>query len=370
MRLIHFRCFKTFEVGNFHSRLNVIVGKNAQGKTSLLESLSLITQLKSFRTHTSAELIQEGQTQASVQALVIDPTITWISIGLEGNRKEIRIEDKKIPSRSRYDFLGSGISFIPDDLYLLKGGPEARRNFFDELCITMNSAYDLPLHQFQRVLKQRNRLIKAIREGKSSIGHLSLWTDQFIEAAFQVYQIRTELVERCAQILPSIYRNLFGVQEELKIHYETGFPKLPPSLDEIAERIGRLGEAEIAAGYSLVGPHRDDYRFYLEGREARAYASQGQTRGIVIALKVTQMELAQKSKTGVPLLLLDDIISELDESRVQALVSYLANYPGQMFVTTAETSKLKTLHQEFSGFQIIDLENELQKRPERPLNLS
>lgn len=367
LKITQFRKFDRYEVDNFHPQLNVIVGKNAQGKTTLLEAISIISQLKSFRTASGQDFVKVGRNEAAIQALMSEPTFNQILISLEGRRKSIRVDDKKVLSRAKYDFLGSAISFVPDDLYLIKGGPEARRNFFDDLCLSVSSSHDIVFQQFQKILKQRNKLIKEIREGRASLQHLSLWTDQFIEVSLKVYSIRAETLEKCALILPRIYEQLFGVKEDLKISYLTGFETNPPSFDEMAQRIGRLGQVEIAAGYSLVGPHRDDYSFQLQSKEARAFGSQGQIRGIVIALKVAQMELASHTKLGPPILLLDDIISELDDERVMSLVNYLAQYQGQLFVTTAEISKLKTLHQKFPSFKLIELQEQLQEQVQRPL---
>jgi DNA replication and repair protein RecF len=370
LKITQFRKFDRYEVEQFHPQLNVIVGKNAQGKTSLLEAISILLQLKSFRTSSSQDFIKVGRSEASIQAITSEPTFNQILISLEGRKKSIRVDDKKVFSRSKYDFLGSAISFVPDDLYLIKGGPESRRTFFDDFCVSVASANDLVFQQFQKILKQRNKLIKEIRDGRAGLQHLSLWTDQFIEISLKVYTLRSEHIEKCSKILPQIYEELFGVKEDLRIEYLTGFENHPPSFDEMAQRIGRLGQVEIAAGYSLVGPHRDDYAFYLQNKEVRAFGSQGQIRGIVIALKVAQMELASQTRLGPPILLLDDIISELDEGRILSLVHYLARYQGQLFVTTAEIAKLKTLHQRFSSFKLIELQEAPLKPLESPLNLT
>lgn len=342
-------------MNEFHPQLNVIVGKNAQGKTSILESLSLVTQLESFRSSDVSELIKYGEIQASCTVDLNAPTKSRVLIGLENKKKSIRIDETKISSKSKYSLLGTSVTFVPDDLYLIKGGPEARRKFFVQLAINLDPSSVQIYQQYEKNLKQRNRILKGMKEGDHLGDQLEIWTDQFIGAAVQVYEQRFKILERLREVLPSIYQKLFDVSESIEILHDHGFDENLPDRDSIARRMSRLRGAETAIGYSLVGPHRDDFKFNLNSLNARQFASQGQTRSLVIALKISQLELTREDAYSSPLLLLDDIVSELDETRTLALVSYLADYDGQLFVTTAESSKLKTLHSQFASFKLIDL---------------
>jgi len=355
LKLIHLRHFDRFEVQGFDPQLNVIVGKNAQGKTSILEALSLVTQLKSFRSHRLDELIQRGQTQMSVTVELDRPTKSRLLIGVEGNRKKIRLDDKIISSTMQYEFLGSSVSFVPDDLYLLKGGPDQRREFFDHLIVTLDPGARATFRNFQKSLKQRNSLLKRIRDGERLTGELDLWTAQYIEAAERVYSLRQNIIRQVSEAVQLVYQSLFNVSETLQLNYEHGYSSAEFNRDDIELRLDRRREAEAAVGYTLVGPHRDDIQFLINDLDVRSYASQGQTRSLIIALKISQLELTRKQLGIDPILLLDDIISELDEERVHTLISYLAQYPGQLFVTTAESDKLKKLHEQFSSFQLIEL---------------
>jgi DNA replication and repair protein RecF len=333
----------------------VIVGKNAQGKTSILEALSLISQLKSFRTHRLEEIIQSSQNQMSISAELIKPTRSRVLLGVEGNRKTIRVDDKKVSASAKYPLMGMSVSFVPDDLYLLKGGPDKRREFFDYLALSIEPDAHLIYKTFHQALKQRNTLLKRIKDGFSNADSLEIWTSQYVEAAQKVYQLRQRLLKRVVESLSLIYQSLFGIRESLDVQYVHGFEQ--DSFDEMdfIARLERRREAEKAVGYTLVGPHRDDFRFVLDGLDVKTAASQGQTRSLVIALKICQVELIRKIRGIDPLLLLDDIISELDEQRVQALIRYLSDYSGQLFVTTAEAPKLKRLHEQFSSFNLIEL---------------
>lgn len=359
--MIQLRQFESYQLSDFHPQLNVIVGKNAQGKTSILEALSLISQLKSFRSHRLDELIQSGKTQMSVSAELSKPTRSRVLLAAEGNRKTIRLDEKRMSSASKYPLMGMSVSFVPDDLYLLKGGPDGRRQFFDDLALCVDPQNFQIYKNFQKALKQRNGLLKQIKEGLASSDQLEIWTSAYVSSAQAVYKLRQALLKKMEASLCLIYQSLFGVSEQIGIRYEHGFERDDFDDMDFYARLARRQDAEMAVGYTLVGPHRDDFKFFINGLEVKASASQGQTRSLVIALKISQVELVRQQRQVDPLLLLDDIISELDEQRVQALVRYLANYSGQLFVTTAEAAKLKRLHEQFSSFKLIEL-----SKPQNP----
>lgn len=356
IKLLQFRQFDEFFAGDFHDRLNVIVGKNAQGKTTILEAISMLTRLKSFRASHVAELIQSHQLSASIAADLLKPTASQILISFEEKKKRIRVDSKKISSSAQYPYLGTSVSFVPDDLYLVKGGPDQRRNFFDELHISLEPKAVSVYQQFHKILKQRNRLLKSIKNGETLEEQLELWTDQYIEAALRIYQARVQCLEKLSRKMTLVYEKLFQQKESIRIDYVTGYEVSLPTAPLMAARLTRLKEAEKAVGYTLTGPHRDDFNFFISELEAKSFASQGQTRSLVIALKISQLELIRDQRAWSPILLLDDIISELDDERVHHLVNFLSRYPGQLFVSTAEASKLKTLHEKFSGFNLIDLD--------------
>ncbi|MDB5039114.1 MAG: replication and repair protein RecF [Bacteriovoracaceae bacterium] len=333
----------------------MIIGPNAQGKTSILESLSLVTTLASFRTHKTSEMISGGESQASVTAELSNPTRSKVVLGLGENKKFLKVDNKEIPSKSKYPFLGSSVSFSPDDLYLIKGSAEQRRLFLDELGVSLDPGFSKILQRFDQVLKQRNKLLKSIKNGRFLYEEYSLWTEKFVEAAIPVYEGRLRFVKILNDCLPKIYSDLFQTPEALSIEYQHSLSADELIAEALFKKINQLGEAERAIGHSLVGPHRDDFQIKINQFSSRTYGSQGQIRGIVIALKVAQLELTRANRNWSPILLLDDIVSELDDRRVKALINYLTSYPGQLFVTTAEVDKVKALHSQFSGFKIIDL---------------
>lgn len=356
--------------------MNIFVGPNARGKTTILESLALITSLKSFRTSKNLELIQNGKTEASVTIKLYTPTASKIVLAIEAHRKAIKMDEKQITPRSKFPFLGSSVSFGPDDLYLIKGGPDGRRDFLDELSIGLDPSVLKIIQRFERVLKQRNKLLNLIKNGGSCFEEYSIWTKEFLDAAIPLYKERFKTVSILNEKLNKIFKDLFQINESVSVTYKHSLSTEDDVAGALSEKIDQLSDAEKAVGYTLVGPHRDDLIFKIDQMEARDYASQGQIRGIVIALKVAQLELTRDHRNWSPILLLDDIISELDDQRVEALVEYLSNYPGQLFVTTAEVNKVKALHSKFSGFKLVDLGAQKLKilrpenAPERPLQFS
>jgi DNA replication and repair protein RecF len=322
-----------------------------------------MTQLKSFRTSHSSELIQEKETQALVSAEISLPTASRINLGLEGNKKSLRVDDKVFSSRAKYPFLGSSVTFSPDDLMLVKGGPEQRRLLMDELLVGIDPEKAILISRYQKVLKQRNSLLKSVRETGRGRDQLASWTIALIEAAIPLIEARIQLVRSLNLKLPKVYQQIFNTAEQLSVEYAHRLGSDIMSSSEIeaqlVHKLSMYAEAEIASGYTLVGPHKDDLEFRLNGMDVRTFGSQGQTRGLVIVLKIAQLELAREMRGNSPILLLDDIISELDDFRVDALVRYLAHYPGQLFVTTAEMKKVESLHLQFSDFKVIPLSNQL-----------
>jgi len=357
LKLIQFRKFSYFEVNGFGPQLNVIVGNNAQGKTSLLESLNILTQLKSFRTSRFQDLISHGSLECSITADLEKPQPSRIIFGFDQTKKRLQIDGKAMGLRSRYPFMGTSVSFSPDDLGLIKGGPDSRRDFVDQLAVNLDPQLSQNFTQFDKTLKQRNRLLKQLRDGEGSASVLAVWNESFVRESLGIYKIREEAIQKLNAILPRIYNLLFGTTEEISLRYSHQFEEKIPSESILLERLEKRREAEIAVGHSLIGPHRDDLDIQIGGLSSRAFASQGQCRSLVIALKVSQLELTKEAQKLAPILLLDDIISELDEERVKSLLGYLSQYPGQMFLTTVEKTKIENLRQNFSDFQTIELGN-------------
>lgn len=366
MRLLNIRQFAEMEISAFDPRLNVIVGPNTCGKTTLLEALSVFSHLESFRSRDQEDLIRMGEEAGSISVAVEKPTATELVIGYRQKERLLRVDGEKI-SRSAYPFLGTSVSFVPDDLLMIKGEPERRRDFMDQLSGHIWSVYRDEQKRFEKLLSHRNRILRQLKDSLKNLSssvhtheqELSLWTEQYVEAALVIYQRRLQLVQLLKEWVPQLYRNLFGADEVSDIRYVSSLDLSGDLRAAVFQRLQERAEAERALGYTVVGPHRDDFQLFLNGHEARNFGSQGQIRGIVIALKIFELEQA---RTYQPILLLDDIISELDDRRVRVLVDYLATYPGQLFVSTAEVQKLETLHKQFPSFKLIDLKRSPQTR--------
>jgi DNA replication and repair protein RecF len=319
LALSNFRNYKEMRV-RFSPGLNVIYGQNAQGKTNLLEAIYMLATGKSPRTNRDQELIMEGESAASARAAVTRKTgdlSVELLFGLE-TRKQVKlngIAEKKIAN-----LIGNlaAVLFSPDDLQLLKGSPSGRRRFLDIELSQLSQTYLHHLIVYNRTLSQRNTLLK---QEKVDQALLAVYDEQLLDSGPQIILRRHEAVQRL-RLLAAKYHHLVAEgKETLCIEYQSqGIENDPtPSLSVITQRLrdlmGQRRHEEIRRSVTLVGPHRDDLLFTINERDARFYGSQGQQRTAVLALKLAELEFMFEELGEYPVLLLDDVASELDPNR-------------------------------------------------------
>lgn len=369
------------------SGLNFIVGRNAQGKTSVLESVALLASLESFRTADSAQLIRTAEPTAEVRARVSHEQggVRWeseLKLVLSrsaGGRvaKSFFVNGKAVKSASRYfaerqKSLGAGfhaIVFNPADHELVHGAPSGRRRYLDQAMTAEDPALASVLRGYQRLLEQRNRLLKAASEGRvqgqALESQLLAFTDPLIQAGARIAQARLSWLARLIRKMPQFLAHIAPNQQSISIGYSASWlagitgqvlesndemgdkPILyfsgqdpHPPLDRIElalrERFERLAIAERHSGVTLAGPHRDDWQFFMKKNRLQGRGSQGEVRTALLALKLSEIEL-YRERTGLrPLLLLDDFSSELDLERRGYLLDFLTRTDLQVFVTTTE----------------------------------
>lgn len=332
--------------------VNVLVGSNAQGKTNLLESILFLGLGKSPRTGRDAELIRWGSEAAAAAAVLQRrETSGRLQIVVRADApKRITWNDGPLAPRDALGIL-STVSFFPDDLYLVKGGPAERRRLLDVLLSQADRKYARHLIRLQRVLRQRNLQLKAML-GSRDYGEelLAVWDEHLAAEAAPVMARRAEAVRRLGEAAAAFHQRITDGREELRLVYKPFFAAADeePDLrweqaDEMADRIrqvaARLRDEERRRGVTLVGPQRDDVRFYINGVDARTYASQGQQRTAVLALKLAELEFLRQETGEYPVLLLDDVLSELDPVRRSFLLETVADNV-QTFITTAQPEPL------------------------------
>ena len=351
---------------DFGSGPQLIWGPNAAGKTTLLEAVVLLALGRSHRTTTDSELIRWGADFLRIEGVMAravdprngaepaaapgEPSVEVIrgdasrastpGAALEltlqaGGRKKIQVNG--IPRRpaALAEHLRT-VLFAPEEMLLIVGAPTLRRVALDELTAPHDPSYGANLATYGRALQQRNSLLRAIREGEADRDQLRLWDEPFLASGAAVVAARLHLLELLAEPLATAHREIAPAEGRLTVSYEANAALLPGETprDALARRLRETGEKEVWNGSTLVGPHRDDLVFSLDGRDLATFSSRGQQRTAILALKMAELDLLTALDGRPPLLLLDDVFSELDPARRGHLVRRLAELPQALITTT------------------------------------
>ena len=299
---------------------------------------------RSHRAASDAELIRWGAPFARVEAQATEPEASIeVVIAREGpaaGRKRLRVNGVS----RRPAALGTAIRvvlFAPEEMLLVVGSPGLRRDALDRLASDRSPVYVRALATYERALRQRNGLLRAIREEAATRAELRFWDDAFLDAGAQVLEGRTELLDALAGPLAAAHREIAPEEGRLTLAYVTNAPARTGETprDALARRLAETADKEVWNGATLIGPHRDDMAFLLDGREMQGSASRGQQRSAILALKLAELDLLERLDGRPPLLLLDDVFSELDPARRGHLVRRISALP-QAFVTTTTLADL------------------------------
>jgi DNA replication and repair protein RecF len=342
------RGYATLEAA-FGSGPQLIWGPNAAGKTSLLEAIVLLAWGRSHRTSTDAELVRWGSDLARVEgrigatSAVAEPITIEVALvreGAGGQRKRIRVNG--VPRRAAA--LGGvlrTVLFAPEDMLLVAGSPGPRRSALDQLASDRSPSFGPDLATYSRALQQRNGLLRAIREGSAGRDELRFWDEALLTAGSSVVEGRLATLDVVAEPLRRAHAEIAPDEALLTLRYLTNAPPRPGESvrDALARRLAETADKEAWNGTTLIGPHRDDLAFELEGRDLAGFASRGQQRTAILAFKLAELDLLAELDGRPPLLLLDDVFSELDPDRRAHLVRRIAELP-QAFVTTTTLDDL------------------------------
>jgi DNA replication and repair protein RecF len=324
----------------------LVVGPNAAGKTSLLEAIVLLAWGRSHRTSTDAELIRWGADVARVEGRAGPETIevAFARSGVGGGaRKRIRVNGVARRASGLVGLLRT-VLFAPEEMLLVVGSPGLRRAAIDQLAAQRSAAYLRDLATYTRTLQHRNSLLRAIREEQATRAELRFWDGTFLESGAAIVEARLQLLRDLAAPLAAAHAEIApdeAAAASLAIRYETNAPALPGESprDALARRLVETAEKEVWNGSTLIGPHRDDVVFELAGRDLAGFASRGQQRTAILAFKLAELDLLTAQDGRPPLLLLDDVFSELDPDRRSHLVRRISELP-QTFVTTTTLADL------------------------------
>lgn len=346
LKLTNFRNYGNIAV-KWNPGVNMIRGDNAQGKTNLLEAIAFLSTFNSFRRSSVQEMVKKERDffliRSDFTSSSADHTMN-VAYSLDKKYK-IRLDgvDKKRAS-SLVGFLNT-VVFSPDDLMLMKGRPEDRRRFLDGEIIQTAPECHTVFSRYQKALKQRNTLLKNASYSECRT-ILAAYDQQLAENGALILIRRKDILERLQPLVRLSHRRITGGSEELHLEYEggiSGFNEKKHTFDQwkdaFLEELKDHRTMDFQRGYTTFGPHRDDIRFFINGDDVRHFGSQGQQRTASLALKIGELELMKGQRGEYPLLLLDDVLSELDESRREALISVI-NGKVQTFVTDTGSEKI------------------------------
>ena len=317
----------------FHHGITAVVGLNGQGKTNLAEALAYLASLDSFRGAPGDALIRVGADTAVVRATVLHPDGREVLVELElsrHGRNRVQVNKQRL-GRSR-ELLGvmRVTVFSPDDLALVKGGPQERRRFMDDTLVALALKYDALRLELDRIVKQRNTLLKHANGRIDADAELTLdvWDAKFAQVGDQFGHARAVLIARLSPMVAEAYEQLADRPSVVELRYEPAWRQLGLGAALLAARTD-----DVRRGVSTVGPHRDDVELSIGGLPARTHASQGEQRTLALALRLAAHRMVAEKAGSSPVLVLDDVLSELDPRRSAALLGHLP--PGQVVLTTA-----------------------------------
>ena len=349
---ISLRNFRSYEdiKFDFDPGVNLIVGDNAQGKTNLLEAIAYLGSGKAFRTQKSAELVRLGAEFAEIEGEVFsqerNQTLRWILFPAARPKQLYRNGVKK---KTAGDIAGvlQTVLFCPEDLMVLKTGASARRKLADSALCQLRPNYEAALLEYNRILEQKNRILKDRHTNPALIDILPDYNVRLCQVGALLISYRARFFEGLGREAAEFHKHFSGGKEDFHLEYKTVSTVTDPFASvyditwQLTEHLQSHFRAELDSCQSLTGPHKDDFDVTLSGMSVKAFGSQGQTRTAAISLKLAQRELMKKESGELPVLLLDDVLSELDPGRQDFVLNQIAE--GQVFITCCEPGRFTKL---------------------------
>ncbi len=339
---------------NFSTEVNLLIGNNAQGKTSLLEALYFLANCKSFRTSRNKDLIAWDAPGAFLKVVLQDRlTQQEIEINLTGSSRKILVNEKKITSLVDYLGVLRVICFAPENLSLVKGSPALRREFLDRHMVDVNPRFLNYLVKYNKALKNKNSLLK--NRGANRV-NIEAWNQILAELAEDIILQRIKFIHKIDLEAQAIH-NEYGAKDGLlTLNYQSECAELPDFCKAtIFQYLNDNFEKEVILKKSLLGPHLDDLEIKLNNQPARSFASQGQTRSIALSLKFAVVKMIEEEHQETPIILLDDLDSELDRERLALLYDFLLSKKRQIFISgTSLPESISQLGKNFTHFEISE----------------
>ena len=337
IKIYNFRNYKNEEI-NLEKNINIFYGKNAQGKTNIIEAIYLCGLGKSFRTNKDKEMIKLNENKSYVEVeFEKSDRDGKIKIELE-NKKNIYLNNIKLKKLS--ELLGNlnVVIFTPDDINILKGGPENRRRFLNIMISQLRPNYLNVLNLYKKTIEERNNYLRLIKEENKSEELLDIWDEKLAEYAEKIVNYRKEFINKISNKIVEIHKSITNNNEEIKIEYLTDCEKKENYLNLLKQR----RKLDIIKGFTTKGIHRDDFVIYINGNQVNVYGSQGQNRTVMLSLKLSELQIIYDEIGEYPILLLDDFMSELDKERRKNFLENIKN--NQVIITCTEKLNLENLN--------------------------
>ena len=349
IELYNFRNYRQLNL-NFDPGVNLIVGENAQGKTNLLEAIGYLGSGKSFRTQKNSELVRLGEDFAEIKGSVYsqerNQDLRWLLFSGQRPRQLFRTGAKK-KTASEISGMLNTVLFCPEDLTVLKGGAAPRRRLGDSALCQLRPNYEAALNEYNRILEQKSKILKDHYENPALLEILPEYNTRLCQVGALLISYRARFYDALGKSAKVCHESFSGGREEFLLSYKTvstvddPFAPVKDLTDRLLEHLDSHYRAELESGQCLTGPHKDDFDVTLSGLSIKAFGSQGQTRTAAISLKLAQRELMQKESGEFPVLLLDDVLSELDAGRQDFVLNRITE--GQVFITCCEPGRFTKL---------------------------
>ena len=343
IKLTNFRNYDELEL-DFNPNINIIVGNNGQGKTNILESIYVLSLSKSNRDGYDSDMIKFEKESLSLEGKIIDnDLIKKLRVDITPNKKRVFINNKEIHKIKDYISNFCVISFVPTDLDIIKGSPSVRRNLLNIDISQLYNNYITYLNEYNKIIKIRNDYLKKLYiNNNSDFRYLDVINEKMIEKADKIYEYRFKFIEEINKNIADIYKKITGL-DGLTIKYENTLGLDSYDKEKIKEtylkKLKKHLNQEMMQGISLIGPHRDDFTFYLDNVDMKVYSSQGQQRMAIIAFKISELSYYKKIIGSYPVLLLDDIFSEIDIKKRNKIINFLKK-DIQTIITTTDINDI------------------------------
>lgn len=336
LKLLNFRNYEKLEL-SFNPAKNIIIGKNGMGKTNIVEAIYVLAFTKSFRGSKEEVVIRKNADLTRIEGTIEDKHKDNYKIILKNNLKKVKINNTNIDKLANYLSNINIILFTSEDLKLIKDTPNTRRKLINIELSQLSNDYLKLLAYYNKVLKQRNSYLKTLYlNGNASLEYLNILTEQLIELGLKIYECRSNFIKDLNKYIAKNYLKIAGI-EGLELKYNSDLTD--KNKTDLINLYKKEKDRDVVLGKTNIGIHRDDFDFCLNGLSLKDYGSEGEQKNAVISLKMGEIEIFKERKDVIPILILDDLFSELDEEKINNILDFISD-DVQTFVTTTELDKV------------------------------